>query len=468
MRAWAASDVRWASASELALPLWRDLPRHLRGAERWAQGYVRSRVPAAPSVAYAGRASLGPAGDPIAELRALLDATAHRVAVVVDVSDLAAERLGELEALLGAPLPAAPADAIDGGERTLGVTLDARDAPRTAAVLIPHWESLPFLRPCLRSLLAHRNPRVRQTIYVLDDSSGDGSFETAQREFAGEEEIRFLRLDRPNRDREADVGLLLDMGLREVGEQYVATIDADVFATSPDWLAFPIWLAERHAASAVGMDSGLSTGYTAWGPHRWAQPPEGYRPSTGLYDNDWFVCINNLYRIMPTALAKVASEQVGYTRRNPRTGLERLWLRATRARSAYIRGGADNGVAASHFVDVNRLGGKFNIPLTFAAGGTPRDGAIGQNIGGLIFHFALSTRALSEERREVDDPGERFREWAARLQAGDESVIEEMIAASRVPDVEDPDDPVQVYRRDQQEIDRLLALYEREWPVVAS
>ena len=75
------------------------------------------------------------------------------------------------------------------------------------------------------------------------------------------------------------------------------------------------------------------------------------------------------------------------------------------------------------------MGPKFNIPLTSYIGLTPRDGAFGQNISGLAFHFALSTRALSRSRKEVDNPGEYFRDWIGRIQESeglDSEIIREM------------------------------------------
>jgi hypothetical protein len=91
---------------------------------------------------------------------------------------------------------------------------------------------------------------------------------------------------------------------------------------------------------------------------------------------------------------------------------------------------------ANHFIDVNRLGPKFNIPITGYVGATPQDGAFGQNIAHLAFHFALSTRALSRERREVEDAGPEFASWIARLREArgfNVDILREMVAASAEP-----------------------------------
>jgi hypothetical protein len=427
LRSFRLSDARWASESDLRLPLWRE-----HGAS-WGEAYVRGAVPTGGGERYASRVS-----GSLEELRELLAGTAHRVAVTLDVG-----AAGEVEELVGEPLPALPDDALGGEARTIGLTLDATDAPRSVAILVPHWESWQFLEPCVEAITAHRHPSLEQRVYVLDDCSSDGSFERAEEAYGGRDDVRVLRIDRPNRTTVADVGLLLDLGLREVDEQYVAAIDADLFPLSDDWLAFPVWLIERLGLSMAGLDTGLSSAYANREPGRWTQPKDGYLTDAGSYDNDWFVCINNLYRVMPTALAKAASEQVGFARRTDPMPFARKVRRrlamagvVPRGRDAYIAHDADNGVAANHFVDVNRLGPKFNIPITSYLGLTPQDGAFGQNICGLAFHFALSTRALSRERREVAEPGAEYSRWAERLsEAGgvNRETLAEMIEGSRVP-----------------------------------
>lgn len=437
--------------------------------------------------------------DPIAVLREMLRLARHRVVVTMDVSErlgLSREQIRELEQFLGVSLPSLPGDCLTSvspqlhrfGQRqaevyrdirVLGMTLDARDEPKGVAILLPHWESWVFLRPCLEGMQARRNPLLDERIYVLDDASSDGSYEQARSCFAEDERIIFRQFERPNKQTDADVGLLLDYGLDLVQEQYVAMVDADAMPLSNDWLAFPVWLLEKYGCSSVGLDTGLSTGYARRDlTQTWWQPATGYIPGAGIYDNEWFSCTNNLYRVMPTALAKVVSEQIGFTRATPgteipfkarlRRRLRQLFGRPEpNPRHPYLPGGCDNGVAANHFVDVNRMGPKFNLPLTSYIGLTLKDGAFGQNICGLLFHFALSTRALSQARREVGDAGGSFNYWVERLRLaaeGDHRVIDEMIAASShfQPGGYDGSIPQSWYEEEFSVIQKLLAEYRAE------
>jgi len=56
------------------------------------------------------------------------------------------------------------------------------------------------------------------------------------------------------------------------------------------------------------------------------------------------------------------------------------------------------------------MGLKINIPITSYGFRTPNDGVCFQNISNYLVHIALSTRALSVERREIDNAGEQFYE----------------------------------------------------------
>lgn len=433
--------------------------------------------------------------DMLSVIKEMLRLARHRVVITLDVSDelgVSQAQLRELEAFLNVRIPPLPSDSLNstspvlskfGQKRTgaykhirvLGVTIDARDEPRSVGILIPHWESWEFLRFCLEAIRENRNRRLAERVYVLDDASKDGSYEKARERFT-DDNIEFHRFERPNKEYDADIGLLLDHGLKLVKEQYVVSIDADLIPLDRDWITFPIWLVERYGCSSVGLDTGLSPYYLRDTRSQvWWQPEDGYLPGAGVYDNEWFTCTNNLYRVMPTALAKVVSESIGFSKGNVYSASGPRWVKLKniinrRARSLnvnidgrypYLLAECDNGVAANHFIDINRMGPKFNIPLTSYIGLTPHDGAFGQNICGLAFHFALSTRALSSSRREVEDAGEPFRHWVRKLRGSkgmDSETIKEMIEASThfQPGGYDGSIPASWYEREFEYIQGLL------------
>ncbi len=451
--------------------------------------------------------------DPFSVIREMIRVTRYRVVVTMDVSDALGfpiARLHELEDFLGCRVPPVPITALRSNApvlrkhgqwpidkyrhiRVLAFTLNAVDAPRSVAIVIPRWESYPFLRLCLRGIQRHRTDSIREKVYILDDQSGDGSFEKIEREFSSEPWITLHRIERPYHESDADVGAVLDRGIDLVDEQFVVMLDADTIPLSAEWLSFPVWLLERYRCSSVGTDAGLSQNYyhDAWPMPLW-QPEKGYPPSAALYDNEWFAVTNNFYRVMRTTDAKVVAKEIGFTRGNQgkepwyrylRAGHHFLMRRGGRpyrklssfspfrkilnARFPYLPRGCDNGVAANHFMDINRMGPKFNIPITSFIGFTPSAGVFGQNIAGLLFHFALSTRALSRKRREVKKAGDAYTHWAHRIcssEGVDDSLVEEMIRESAIFKLGcyEGSVPIEWYRAQHDRIEVLRGIFQKE------
>ncbi|HOW51560.1 MAG TPA: glycosyltransferase family A protein [bacterium] len=507
MKKFMVTDIRWASEGEFALPFWKDLNENKKlpidsWGKAWAYPYLFSKIPSSAQVLdyadvrkreYKENAflylssmfSLKNEFDLISELKEITRLVKHRFVVALGVGDqqaLPIFRLYELEKFLGCRIPLLPFNALRSNSeivakhgqkcnekerhiRILAFTIDAVENPRSVAILIPHWESYKFLKQSILHIRKYGNENIIEKIYVLDDQSKDGSFDRVQRDFANDQSIEFHTIVRENKNKDLDVTLLLDMALPLVHEQFVVMIDSDSIPVSRDWISFPIWLLERYKCSAVGCDTGLSQNYyyDADGIPLW-QPQAGYPPSAGLYDNDWFVCINNFYRVMRSADAKVASEGIGFSRANnwrrridiflrsahntiirrsnpvvsslyKRLSAISLFRKIINPRYPYLPRGCDNGVAANHFIDINRLGPKFNLPICSFLGLTPQDGVFGQNIAGLLFHFALSTRSSWQERRGDWKAGADFLKYHNILsdQMGeDDAPWEDMIKESFV------------------------------------
>jgi glycosyltransferase involved in cell wall biosynthesis len=521
MKKWKVTDIRWANEGDLKLPLWykwnRQNPLPDGFWQRiWEYPYVASKIPKIEKSLDINKAyplihntikipaangsfnyvfsisSMEETADPFKVLKEMIRVAKYRIVVTMDISDtlgIPVNKLREFEEFLKIKIPDLQNDALTSQSsilskfrqnkieefkdiRTLAVTIDSIDTPKSIAVLVPHWNSLPFLKLCLEHIQKYHNKNLMEKIYVLDDSSNDGSFQKAKKLFKNEKNIEFHRIKRYNRKEEPDVGLLLDCGLKLVKEEYVATIDADLFPISKNWLAFPIWLIEKYNCSSAGLDTGLSNAYlNRLKGQTWWNPDSGYAPCGGLYDNSYFTCTNNLYRVMKTSLAKIVSEKIGFSRASPDVSLNKFhkWIKyflKRRERYPYLPGGEDSGVAANHFIDINKLGPKFNIPLTSYIGLTPKDGAFGQNISGLAFHFALSTRALSKERKEVQNAGKAFNAWVNKLngiKTINDKVLKKMINQSRhfQSGGYDGSIPAYWYKKEYLYIQKLLKEYNR-------
>ncbi len=388
--------------------------------------------------------------EPVNIINELLRITKNRVVIILKISDynsLCWDMLIHLSRIYGFNIPPIPSDRLVSSDKKVkkyGVTPNKNDdhirilglifenidkSTMNCGIIIPHWESYEFLKFCIKKINDNKNEKISQHIYIIDDESKDGSYQKITDYWGKSPDVTVLQAHRHNKN-DADVGLLLDEAIKHVNERYVCMIDADVFPISKHWLTFPIFLLEKYNCSSVGCDTGLSNSYFKICSGKW-QNKNGYKSNSfTLYDNDNFTCTNNFYRVMKTPLAKIVSEQIGFTRRSNRPlsssrylklfsefkNFSKLFLiKNGLVRSVYCPGGCDNGVAANHFIDINRLGPKFNIPLNSWVDFTPKDGVFGQNICGLIFHFALSTRALSNTRREVDQAGVSFSKYSKQI-----------------------------------------------------
>ncbi|RJQ52954.1 MAG: glycosyltransferase [Actinobacteria bacterium] len=430
--------------------------------------------------------------DPLAVLKEMLRVTRRKVLITTDISEklgMPAGQLAELASFLGVEIPLLPPDALVSSDRRMR-SFGMRRAPeydhirviglvlentgpeeRSCGIIVPHWESFPFLEACVRRIRRHADPSLAQHIYIVDDASKDGSFEKIEAAYSDDEDVTLVRVDRPN-PTVADVGLLLDYGLEHVREKYVCMIDADLFPTNDDWLAFPIHLLEKHGCSSVGCDTGLANAYLLMGvcSGDWANS-YGSLPGFTLFGNENFTCTNNFYRVMKTSLAKIVSDGIGFSRRSTKTPatvpgkvarrLERLSYRLRKG--DYCPPHCDNGVAANHFIDVNRLGPKYSIPITSAVGFTPSEGVFGQNVCGLVFHFALSTRALSRLRREVGDAGADYAAYSrAILEDGlSDELLDELLAKCSPKRWFSDDLPESWYEEQQALFEREYGLYKR-------
>lgn len=483
MKKWITTDIKWAENSDLKLPFWKNFEKTGDNFEKWAIPYLFSKLPLSEKLTtfvssksekslvkysrlFSDQSNTNENNYGFAIFRAetpdeisgicanIISRSKYRSIFVFELSDtngIPANFLRQIEETFKIKVPPIPQSSSAfprKDTRILTLTVDSRDEKPSVAIMIPHWNSWVFLRPCLEYIKKYRNPDITEKVYVLDDTSTDGSFEKAKEYFKNDKEIEFIQISRINKNYSADIGLLLDEGLKHVQEEYVAMIDADLFPINIDWLLFPIKILNDYNCCSVGMDSGLSNSYKNLANFSFWETHDEWLPSAGLKDNQQYTHTNNLYRLMRTSTAKVVSENIGFTRCDFRSSLiEKIIFHVRRRflfwfpyrkRWPYFPGGEDNGVAANHFMDINRMGPKFNIPITGYLGHTPKDGVFGQNIAGLVFHFALSTRALSSERREISDAGEAFNFWVNKLTSegiSDENIGEMIEESSKIENI---------------------------------
>jgi hypothetical protein len=320
-------------------------------------------------------------------------------------------------------------------------------------IMIPHWESYGFLRMCLWSIRKHFKENEIE-ILVLDDESSSETYRKIE-SLCEKYSAKLMRISRPNKRTVADVGLLLDLGIENVKTKYVCMLDADTIHLTSDVYDQLLPLLSKRTVVSVGLDTGLGSSYhqnSSWGHVKDLFPYDISYPKQQTVTN-------NLFRIMRTADALSVARTAKFSRQVENRKLRDQFGRVLRRVSGStnfswlqdrVKGfllspvlnshypsmppTGDNGVSANYWMEANGMGRKVNIPITSFGFRSASDGICFQNVSDLIVHVALSTRALSTERREISDAGVEFYEAVQNIveaTKSEEELFEEILSRSR-------------------------------------
>lgn len=303
------------------------------------------------------------------------------------------------------------------------------DAFKNTTIVIPHWESIGFLRLCINSIhLTFTNSEIPKVL-VIDDKSCEVTWKKVQ-DLSKEFSFETVQIQRIDQQKVADVGKLLDEAIKLVSTEYICMLDADTQILSREILSYPISMLQSPNVISVGLDTNLADSYhdnQVWLKY-------GNIDTKRINLPGYNAITNNLYRVMRTLDSRAISAAEPFSRRvQDRTFRDQLGriirkfdslLPAKLSKKGFSREiiksrifnsswpsmppTSDNGVNANYWMDKNNMGLKINIPITSYGFKTPNDGVCFQNISNYLVHIALSTRALSTERREIDDAGEQF------------------------------------------------------------
>jgi glycosyltransferase involved in cell wall biosynthesis len=155
-------------------------------------------------------------------------------------------------------------------------------AARTT-IVVPNWNSGPFLRLCLASVLRLTpSPRV----VVVDNRSTDASRRTAE-DAARQGLVRLVTREDARNDGAADHGAALDAGLAAVETPLLFTLDSDAWVRRSGWLEPFVSALEAAGAASAGatkFPGGAAQRLWAWVRGRRPGPEASYiRPCHGLY-----------------------------------------------------------------------------------------------------------------------------------------------------------------------------------------
>lgn len=261
---------------------------------------------------------------------------------------------------------------------------------KSCTIVIPHLETLDFLRACIRWVEYQKNSKIHQEIIIVDDNSQDGSYQQILKDYGAK--YRILQTFR--RDKTQNVGFALDLASQFINTDYVCTIDADCIPMSDQWLIKPIEKVDS-GFFFVGRNSGHDVPYMDYMKNN--------------PDKQKFIIIDNCYRVCTTANYKLIAKTCSFQ------------LRHYDAIDHYLStytpfiGKADNGVAANYYVYTVLKQKSYPYGIPRCIGVTPTEGSFGQSIEDLLFHMALATRFLSKTRKNLNTVGAHYESYLKQI-----------------------------------------------------
>ena len=285
----------------------------------------------------------------------------------------------------------------------------------TCTIIVYHFESLEFLKACIRKIrqCAHKN--IWQNIIITEQSSED-CYNKVMTEFGNSPDITVVRM--------APLwsGYALDYALRycDIKTEYVCAIEPDVFPIHKNWLYLCIALLEEYNFKFVG---GLLSETNPETDSDYYYYSEKKIP---------FYWLSQYLRVGRTADYRELAMEGGFTRFHNRPEAERgmTWRSTDWADWAavdYQKRGSDDAVIAHCWEDNHRENDKFSFAVTNIMGIPPESG-YGRIIDDIIFHFGFHRTSVGVENAM----GKKYCDWKDRINKGcDDVLIDEMLADAR-------------------------------------
>lgn len=226
------------------------------------------------------------------------------------------------------------------------------------SIVIPHVNTLYFLKFCVEQIRKYRHPEVGQEIIICDQSS-EPVFDEIRSLYGQDPQIQLVRLPKSSH------GYAIDMGVKNAKHGFFCTLDSDAFPIHRNWLYLPLRLMDKYGFSSVGHDSGMAMSYRQKGE---------------------FIHLGNDFHITRTDLAIQLSETVGFMRPEE---WERFGF--IPKDNSWGNDWADSGVVAQWYSDQKKLGDKLSLKLTSYVGHVKSGGIFGLVYEDLVFHLGYGS-----------------------------------------------------------------------------
>lgn len=283
---------------------------------------------------------------------------------------------------------------------------------RSCTVIISHYESLPFLRACVRQIKRYQHPEVRVKIIICDQSKEETHNEILSEYHDFDADLRVVHTAPLYSGYGVDY--LIHNGY--IDTDYIVQLHVDAFPIHKNWLYMPINLIEEYDLAFAGQLQFISTG------------KESIYPPSPMF------AMAQCFNVAKTAIYKEMSLEAGFTRfhNRPQSGL--TWNNndwADWAAADYSARGSDDDVVAFHWEDKYREHNKLGLAISGYI--QPQFGRL---IDDIVFHFG----SANEARTLLDHMPEQYREYVKKINENySDELISEMVTlakANKAPETE--------------------------------
>lgn len=269
-------------------------------------------------------------------------------------------------------------------------------------ILISHFESVPFLRACVRQIRKYEHPEIHQRIIIIDQS-GQPIHKEVVDEFGDAEDITVVK----TKGLYSGYGIDFVMRYIDINTEYIAQLHVDAFPISDRWLDMSIRLIEEFDLAFVGQLQVIS------------------KPTDTIYPPTPFFAMAQSFNVAKTETYRELSMQAGFTRFHNRLHVDvpMTWENddwAQWAKPKYHERGSDDDIVAFCWEDRHLRHNKLGLAITGFI-----QPSFGRIIEDVVFHFGSCRESIGV----IETMPGLYRELTAKINADyTDELIDEMVS----------------------------------------
>lgn len=275
----------------------------------------------------------------------------------------------------------------------------------TCTIIISHFESLAFLKACVRQIRKNKHPEIHQEIIIADQSSDKTHNEVIEK-YWGAPDLRVIKM----KSLYSGYGLDFLMRYADIKSDYICQLHTDAFPIHGNYLYLPIKLIEENGFSFVGQLQFINK-------------------NSSIYPPNPIFAMAQSFNVARTETYKKLSLRGGFTRFHNRKLIDVPMIWESKdwdewAAEDYDNRGSDDDVVAFHWQDNHTEDSKLALRFTGMI-----EKQYGRVIENLVFHFGSCREAVGNENKM----GEKYAYWVNKIKNGYDDTLIEKILASVVP-----------------------------------